>query len=104
MAENLRINGALLIDNIHGHEWRRARRRQCRRVEHTGFKAGEVVLTGNVQELAVAGQEFYIDNVCVIAGEETACAAAGCRWHLRRGRNRRLHRRYGIELRCRATI
>ena len=36
---------------------------------YSGFIAGEVILTGNVQELGVAGQEFYIDNVCVIAGE-----------------------------------
>ena len=75
-GENLRINGALLIDDITDMNgavlggvnvlvaWN----------TYTGFKAGEVVLTGNVQELAVAGQEFYIDNVCVIAGEETACA------------------------------
>ncbi|MGB0171539.1 MAG: hypothetical protein ACPF8Y_06115, partial [Flavobacteriales bacterium] len=75
-GENLRINGALLIDDITDMNgavlggvnvlvaWN----------TYTGFKAGEVVLTGNVQELAVAGQEFYIDNVCVIAGEEPACA------------------------------
>ena len=73
-GENLRINGALLIDDITDMNgavlggvnvlvaWN----------TYTGFKAGEVVLTGNVQELAVAGQEFYIDNVCVI--EEPTCA------------------------------
>ena len=68
------------------HQWRPPHRRHHGRMGRArgvnvssrgtpqGFKAGEVVLTGNVQELAVAGQEFYIDNVCVIAGEEPACA------------------------------
>ncbi len=44
-----------------------------------GGTCGIVVLEGNVQWLVVGGQEFELDNICVIAGatdvEETAAAA-----------------------------
>ena len=69
--ENLRINGALLVDDIddmHGANLGGVSVFVAYNT-YSGFIAGEVILTGNVQELGVAGQEFYIDNVCVVAGE-----------------------------------
>lgn len=69
--ENLRINGALLvddIDNMHGANLGGVDVFVAYNT-YSGFIAGEVILTGNVEELGVAGQEFYIDNVCLIAGE-----------------------------------
>jgi len=40
-----------------------------------GGVQGEVVLTGNVQDLVLAGQEFWVDNICV--EEETNVPAPG---------------------------
>ena len=37
----------------------------------SGAYYAEVVLTGNVQELLVGGQEFYIDDICVVKGEDS---------------------------------
>ena len=69
--ENLRINGLLLVDGIddmHGANLGGVTVAVAYNT-YSGFIAGEVILTGNVQELGVAGQELYIDNVCVIAGD-----------------------------------
>jgi hypothetical protein len=74
--ENLRINGQALVDDIDNMGGAALGGANVFVAYNTyiGFIAGEVIITGNVQELAVAGQEFYIDNVCVITGDETACA------------------------------
>ena len=72
--ENLRINGSLLVDDIDNMGGALGGVNVLVTYNtYFGFIAGEVILTGNVQELAVAGQEFYIDNVCVITGDEEEC-------------------------------
>ncbi len=38
-----------------------------------GGLRGEVTLTGDVQNLLVAGQEFYIDNICVSKDSSSTC-------------------------------
>jgi len=70
--ENLRINGNLLVDDIDnmGGAVLGGATVVVAYNSYLGFIAGEVIITGNVQELAVAGQEFYIDNVCIITGDE----------------------------------
>ena len=34
---------------------------------YTGYRAGRVELTGNVTELGIGGQQFYVDDICVTA-------------------------------------
>ena len=73
--ENLRINGQTLVDDIDNMGGAALGGANVFVAYNTyiGFIAGEVIITGNVQELAVAGQEFYIDNLCVITADESAC-------------------------------
>ena len=71
--ENLRINGNLLVDDIDNMAGVLGGINVVVNYNSSpGFIYGEVIITGNVQELGVAGQEFYIDNVCVIT-DESAC-------------------------------
>ncbi len=73
--ENLLINGSLVqgeLDGMGGIVLGGANV-QVNSIDFGSFTAGEVILSGGVQELGVAGQEFYIDNICVIT-DDTACA------------------------------
>ena len=73
--ENLSINGSLAegeLDGMGGLVLGGATV-QVNFNNYGSFIAGEVILSGNVQELGVAGQEFYIDNICVIT-DNNECA------------------------------
>ena len=72
--ENLRINGNLLVDDIDNMTGVLGGLSVVVNYNsYPGFISGEVTITGDVQELGVAGQEFYIDNICVVV-DDTACA------------------------------
>ncbi|MCP4547448.1 MAG: T9SS type A sorting domain-containing protein [bacterium] len=72
--ENLRVNnGALYIGDLHNAPVNIAPGITCQvtTIPDGGGLCGQVILTGDVKYLLVAGQEFFIDNICVILGTET---------------------------------
>ena len=73
--ENLRVNGgALYVGDLQLAPTAIAPGIVCTVYDTpaAGFSYGTVVLTGNVQDILIAGQQFAIDNVCVrLAGSTT---------------------------------
>ena len=80
-TENLQVNGATLhIGNLETFPYNVA---PGVTMTVTTYPVGpairaEVVLTGDVQTLLVGGQEFFIDEICVIEDDPTV---AGMRLH-----------------------
>ena len=69
--ENLSVNGAALVDefeNLDGAAFSLGGVDVfITRTNTVAFAHGEVILTGNVTDFSVGGQQFYVDNVCVTA-------------------------------------
>ncbi|MDG2425784.1 MAG: hypothetical protein P8M07_04270, partial [Flavobacteriales bacterium] len=64
--ENLRINGALYVGDITGAPAALGGTNvSVVSVDYGWYIAGVVTIVGPVGDLSIAGQEFYVDNICV---------------------------------------
>lgn len=67
-VENLRINGALYEGQLNAAPATLGGVSiTVFETAYTGYRAGRVELTGNVTELGIGGQQFYVDDICVTA-------------------------------------